>query len=275
MKNKSIIIICSLLLILLAAGVGVISSKALKVKANAVVNPVYIPINVETTGILKDLYVTSQQNVEKGQLVAEVEIPAKVNTQAKALAKPDVSSAKAKLAAAEDAYKQSALMYKDGVISQEDYDKSLDNLTSAQKAYKNAAYKANSAAEEQTKAKNAVSVQKVYAPLDGVVNLNNLNKGDETNPHKPIILLATNTPKVTAYVNEKTAAKLKINQEVEIKVKIFKEKSFTGIIELVGNSAETVQGYKEPVYVVNIRFKDDVSTYGFVPAQPVSVIFKK
>lgn len=273
MKNKLIISVSILAFLLFIACAILFINQSLKIRVNAMVSPELLPVKVQSSGVLKNVYVELKQNVSKGQLIAEIEVPGKTQLQSINTSKSNLPLAKAKLVKAEEKYKNSALMYKDGVISQEDYDKSLKNLTSAQNEYKAAVVKSKTISAQDNKQNEAVTVKKVYAPQDGVVYTNLLTKGTATNPNKPIVILALNTPKVIAYVDDKTALKLKSKQEVQIQLE--NDKLYDGIIEMVSDRPYDTANSKKPKYIIYIGFKENLNSSNFEPSQPVSVIFKK
>ena len=188
----------------------------------------------------------------------------------------DVAVKKEKLNNAEENYKHFAIMYKDGVIPQEEYDRSLNQLTKAQDDYEKAVEASDSGnTKKKTFVKKNVSTSKVYAPKDGVVSLSYLNKGETAVKDKPVVLLDSNRPKVTAYFNPKHAGDLKVGKEVNIRIKNYGSKKFTGVIDAVGTEPEMDARNKSLVIPVQISFKDDLNGYTIEKGQPVQVRFKK
>lgn len=271
-KNRLIIFVSLVTLVLFMTCGVLFCQNRLKFRENAHINPEMLYINSTASGVVKDIYVKPEENVSSGQLVAEIEVANKTKPQIQPVQNIDVASAKEKLKEAEENYKNFALMYKDGVISQEDYDKSLNTLTAAQNTYKNTLEMSKTAVRKKTSYEP--EIKKVYAPRDGVINSYLLSKGEAVKINQPIMLLANNSvQKVTAYVDDKTAPTLKAGQNVKIKIHTFRDKTFDGQIELITDAPYNVAGYKIPMYVVYIGFKSNVDSYGFTPYQPAAVIF--
>lgn len=277
--NKKVIVISSLLIIaaILAGGVGFWTYNTSFVYTNdAVIEPDFVPVEASTSGKIKNIFVKPDQNVIRGQVIAEIEVVENVVITQPADGVKAVSVQKEKLNDAEENYKHFAMMYKDGVIPQEEYDHSLNQLTKAQEDYEKAVEASSSVSNSaKTIVKTNVSTSKVYAPKDGVVSLSYLNKGETAMKDKPVVLLDSNRPKVTAYFNPKFAGDLKVGKEVNIRIKQYPSKKFTGVIDFVGTEPEMDAKNKSLVIPVQITFKDELNGYSLEKGQPVQVRFKK
>ncbi len=268
-KNKLIIVFSVLVLLIFGVCTALIFKK--DKTYSAIIYPALFQVKADSSGIIKDIYVKPRQKVTQGQLIAEIELPETPKELAAPVQKNDVSAVKAKLTKAEDDYQNAALMYKDGVISQEDYDKRLSSLKYAQNAYKTALSEAKKA--ERVQNVKQVELKKVYAPIDGIVDNSLVAKGARTQSGEPIMLLALDTLKVTAYVDKNTSSKLEAGQNVLIKVPGYKDKTFNGTIEYISSTARNINESQEAVYPVFISFDSKVNSGELKPAQAVSVIF--
>ena len=279
MNKKSIIITSVIIAAVLAAGgagLWTYNTSAFVYTADAVIEPDFVPVEASTSGKIKNIFVKPDQNVTRGQIIAEIEVVENVVIKQPAASGNDVAVKKEKLNNAEENYKHFAIMYKDGVIPQEEYDRSLNQLTKAQDDYEKAVEASDSGnTKQKTFVKNNVSTSKVYAPKDGVVSLSYLNKGETAVKDKPVVLLDSNRPKVTAYFNPKHAGDLKVGKEVNIRIKNYGSKKFTGVIDAVGTEPEMDARNKSLVIPVQISFKDDLNGYTIEKGQPVQVRFKK
>ena len=173
----------------------------------------------------------------------------------------------------EDKYENAASMYKDGVISQEDYDDILAQLKTAQNAYKSAMRQLEKAgAETKILSKTPQVIKKVYAPADGEISKTLLEKGAKTTSGQDMILLTLNAMKVTAYVDKDTTFKLERGQNVLIKVPEYKNRMYNGSIEYIGqksvNNAEAKDKY--PVF---INFDSNINSSAFQASKNASVYF--
>lgn len=275
--DKKVIVISSLLTITAIIGAsGIYAYNSSFVSSNdAVIEPDFIAVDAENSGKVKNIFVKPEQNVTRGQVLAEIEVVENVVVPAKVKSGSDVNATKAKLNDAEENYKHFAIMYKDGVIAQEEYDRSLNQLTKAQDDYEKALQTSVTVQKQKSVVKTNVTTSKVYAPKDGVVSLSYLNKGETAVKDKPIVLLDSNKPKVTAYFNPKYANELKIGQEVDIHMKKYPAKRFTGVINAVGTEPEMNTEKQSLVIPVQITFKDDLNGYALAKGQPVQVKFRK
>jgi len=275
MNKNRLVIFVSLIAVVLFVSCGILFvQNKMKFYENAHINPEMLYINSTATGVVKDIYVKPEEKVSRGQLVAEIEVAKPSKPQVAAVQKSDVASAQARLKEAEENYKNFALMYKDGVISQEDYDNSLSNLTTAQNAYKSALTKSKTTSNK-VKLSTEPEIKKVYAQRDGVIDSYLIKKGEQIKQEQPLMVQAVNTQKVTAYVDDKTVPALKTGQNVKIKIHTFRDKTFDGQIELISDTPYDIDGYKTPMYIVYIGFKSNVESYGFTPFQSASVSFGK
>lgn len=278
--SKKVIVISIVTAAVLAISGTVLYKSSFISTNDAVIEPDFIAVDAGNSGKVKDVFVKPDQNVTRGQLIAEIEVVENVilPEQNKDKADPAVNlkNSKAKLNEAEENYKHFAIMYKDGVIPQEDYDRSLNQLTDAQKNYENALKSAKDASKTSTSVvKTNVTTSKVYAPKDGVVSLSYINKGENAVKDKPIVLMNSNKPKVTAYFNPKFAQSLKSGQEVNIHLKKYPLKKFAGIIDSVGSEPEMDSAKQSLVIPVQITFKDELNGYTIKQGQPVQVTLKK
>lgn len=277
MKKSNIVIlgVSIIIIILLAAGIFLYRAYEASTKTTAEITGAKVPVMVKTTGTVKDVFVTSNQKVNKGQLIAEIEVQTEPNKKQISKPKTNITAAKSNLNKAEENYTNAAMMYKDGVISQEAYDESLTKLTEAQEAYKSAETQGKITTPPPSKA-GLTKVEKVFAPNDGIIDSNYIiKKGDEAKQNNPLMYVSPAHPTVTAYVDDKTVNTLFNGQDVVITVKIMKDENFRGLVDDISFKPEIIEGYKTPVYRVIIKFRDNVAQMGFTSALPVSVKFQK
>lgn len=278
--NKKVIVISIFAALMLAVS-GTILYKSSFISTNdAVIEPDLIAIDAENSGKVKDVFVKPNQNVSRGQIIAEIEVvenvvqPDKIKDKAESAV--NLKASKAKLNEAEENYKHFAIMYKDGVVAQEEYDHSLNQLTDAQKEYEDALKNSKEAPKTSTsEVKTNTTTTKVYSPKDGVVSLSYVNKGEPAIKDKPIVLLNSDKPKVTAYFNPKYAQSLKSGQDVYIRLNKYPMKKFAGVIDSVGSEPEMDSAKQSLVIPVQITFKDELNGYKIKQGQPVQVTLKK
>ena len=272
-KNKwagiSVIIV---ILCLVCAGVFCIKQNQKK-SYTAIIYSESSSIKSPADGTIKEIYVKPQQQVKRGQLIAEIEVPSKEKISEVNSPRVDVAGAKARLKNAEEKYENAAIMYKDGVISQEKYDDILADLKTAQNAYNNAVIKAQNIAKAQAAAKNQVEITKIYARTDGTVNGKLLLKGAQTKTGDEILQLLSDSKKVAVYVDKRTSSKLEAGQGVLIKVPEYQDKAFNGSIDYISENAADIEGYEKPVYAVYISFDSNINSSVIKPSDSGSVYF--
>lgn len=266
-KKNLIISLCSVVL-LGGIGAGVFYSINNTVAtADAVIESEKVAVNAQDNGKVKDLFVKPNQNVSTGQLLAEIEVEQQIS--AEAVKKDSIEVSKRNLQEAEENHTNFAMMYKDGVISQQEYDESLEKLESARDAFKTAQFK--------TPVKPSVTTitKRVYSPKDGTVSINFVDKGENAVKNNPIVLLDTDNPKITAYFNPKFKDDLHVGAFVNIKSAKYKGKVFEGMIEKISPEPEMHVDKKSQVIPVTIVFKSNMSGYVFDKDQTLSVSLKK
>lgn len=220
-----------------------------------------ITVNSEDNGTLTEIFVKPEEYVTSGQAVAEIQISQNNSTNDEQT--QELSYSKQKLDEAENNYTKFAMMYKDGVVSKEEYDNSLKTLEAAKENY--------------TKAKNNISAnaqvqpvtKKIYAPENGTVSVNYIKKGEITTKNSPLILIKTAAPKITAYFDKKFQHQIKEGAQVSINIGGYEGKHFEGVIEKI--TGENTSNQTE----VLIRFTTDVSKIDFDNKNSISVTLKK
>lgn len=165
-------------------------------------------ITANTSGTLKSIEVEPYQIVKEGDIIATVTQNLEANCQ------PPANKNDKKAA---ENYEDAAIMYKDGVISQEQYDASLKKY----RQYKSA--------------KNCINpiemTKNVYSLASGKIELNdNISLGNEIFDDTIIASVQQGTPKIIAYFSPKNKRQLKIGRKADITIIKYPEMKFTGTI---------------------------------------------
>lgn len=274
-KKKFLAGLFVLILALFIVFAGLLHNKNNKKFYNAEIYPELYRVQTTVDGTMKKIYVKPQQKVNKGQLIAEIEVLTKAAFPAVTAEKPDTERAFARLKASEEKYENAASMYKDGIITPEKYDEILAELKNAQDAYKAAVTLSKKIEAAAIAAKNKSEIRKIYAPANGVVEGNILTQGSSIKIGDDILHLNLDTKKVTAYVDKKTSLNLEPGQNVIIKIPEYKNKSFNGSIDYVSSYSTTLDNSKAPVYAVYISFDSNINSAVISPSKDVSVYFMK
>lgn len=252
--NKKWIIFIVLLLLVLGGFVAYNKKKPETVETlNALINSESVSVQSPVVGKIKLIAVAQSQNVKKGQVLAEVVTEVPVQQSVRTIEKTDVSPVKK----SSSEYENAAMMYKDGVITQEEYDKRLQALNSPK----------SETAKTQSKQVLTSKITKIYAPIDGTVILNNFKVGDKVS--KDTILAKVNSlhKDVTATFPATFKEKIVTDSVVTITVIKYPEKIFTGkIVEVLEPDIKGIP--------VKINFDDDVNGLDFQNGDSVIVKLK-
>lgn len=271
-KKRFIFGLFVVVLILLVAGIFLLKSDTQKTYSAIIYPEAESYVKALLSGTVKDVYVEPKAQVSRGQVLAVIESTVKSDEKtSKESPKVNLSQIKSRLDRAEENYKNAAMMYKDGVITQEDYDKRLTDLKNAQDAYKTAVSKSKTIVVEPQKKK--LVTMNVFSPIDGIVDSSFVKKGDSVNSGDNMMLITMNTKKVTAYVDKKALSKIKAGQSVLISVPGYEDKKFNGIVDYTDKNPVTVADISEPVYPVSISFDSKIDTSKFSPVGNVAVVF--
>src|SRR5713226_9291521 len=126
------------------------------------------PIYARTSGYLKRWYFDIGANVQKGQLLAEIETP-EVDQQLQQ-ARADQDTAQANLNIAKITASRWQDLVSTGSVSQQETDQAVSNLNAATAA-------AESSAANVRRLEQLQAFEKVYAPFDGIITARNTDIG--------------------------------------------------------------------------------------------------
>lgn len=169
---------------------------------NAIINIESTNVPANAGGTLKLINLTDNRQVKKGELIAEIE------TSVQQASAPKTKNT-------EQDYEKAAIMYKDGIITQEEYDKRINNI------------KNTSTPQENT---NSVKITKVYAPVDGEIKLNNFKSGDNIREEEVFANILSSNKEIQAYFPVTYQKHIKNGKKVEINIVKYPEKLFSGTI---------------------------------------------
>lgn len=214
----------------------------------------------------------------------------------------DVTSARSKLDFATKDHKRYTDMYKEGIVSKQDYDNSNTSYTVAQANHKAAAEKSKameSALEshkakaeavqaeikrleaEVEQAKLNLSYTKIYAPQSGMVSARSVEKGNYLQIGQPLMNIVPEHVWVIANFKEIQLTHMKKGQPVSIKVDTYPGKRFKGHVDSIQRSTGAKSSLFPPEnavgsYVkivqrvpVKIMFDEDIKDYNIVPGMSV------
>lgn len=287
-----------------------------------------ISISPRVAGQVIKLYVDDNQEVKENQILVEIDptdYQVKLDQEEAKLAEAkarlgvierqvdensskvdfsvqELNSTASKLDFAEKDYTRYAEMYKEGIVSKQEYDKSLNMLTVAQADKKAAdeSHKAVKAALEANKAKVKsqeaeikklesqveqakinLSYTKIYAPEDGMISARTVEKGNYVQIAQPMLSIVPQRVWVVANFKEIQLTNMKKGQKAWIKVDTYPNKRFKGHVDSIQRATGAKSSLFPPEnavgsYVkivqrvpVKIMFDEDLSGYNIVPGMSV------
>jgi membrane fusion protein (multidrug efflux system) len=214
----------------------------------------------------------------------------------------DVTSTKSKLDFATKDHKRYSDMYKEGIVSKQDYDNSSTHYTVAQANHKSAEEKSKAmkSALESNKAKTQavqaeikkleaeveqakldLSYTKIYAPQAGMVSARSVEKGNYLQIGQPLMQIVPKRVWVVANFKENQMTNMKKGQTVSIKIDTYPSKRFKGHVDSIQRATgaksslfppeNAVGSYVKIVQRVPVKivFDEDISEYNIVPGMSV------
>lgn len=240
-----------------------INSITEKVSASGKIQPeMEVNISAEVSGQLIQLPVKEGDDVEIDDLLAEINpdvyiasrnrAQAAVNTSRSNLASAKASKAtsEANLFVAEKAWNRAKNLFRDGVVSQADYDQSeaayktaLANITSTSEGVNSANFAILSAEASLQEALDNLSRTKLIAPQAGIVTALVKEIGESVQGNGftagEVVMKISNLDmmEVDVEVNESDIISVSMGNTAEIEVDAYLDYTFTGIVTEIGNTA--------------------------------------
>lgn len=327
-KKRVVVPLVSAVVVLIFGIFVTIHSHYFQSTDDAFVEGHIISIAPRVSGPVTELLVDDNQLVKEGQVILKIdpadyevkvqqaqakldEAKARLNMTEKTVEEgrstvhqtyEDVTSAKSKLDFAQKDYKRYSDMYKDGIVSKQDYDNSSTALTVSKANHKASTERANAAksALESNKAKaKAVSAEierleaelaqarlnlsytTVYAPQSGMVASRNVEKGNYVQAAQPLLSIVPQKMWIIANFKEVQLTNMKKGQSVNIKIDTYPNKKFKGHVDSIQRATgaksslfppeNAVGSYVKIVQRVPVKivFDEDYTQYNIVPGMSV------
>lgn len=327
--KKRVIIPAISAIILILAGLGwAIRSTCYQSTDDAFIEGHIVSVAPRVAGPIVNLFVDDNDDVEEQQLIAEIdptdyevklkqieakleEAKSKLNITEKQVeegysnvqqSNENIESANSKYNFAQKDYKRYSEMYKEGIVSKQDFDRSLTALTVAEANLKasNEHSNAAKAALESTKAKTKsieaeikrleaeveqatldLSYTKIYAPQAGMITARSVEKGNFVQVAQPLLSIVPKKVWIVANFKEIQLTHMKKDEPVTIKIDTYPGKRFKGKIDSIQRATGAKSSLFPPEnavgsYVkivqripVKIIFTEDISEYNIVPGMSV------
>ena len=189
-----------------------------------------VVVSSEVDGILRKIHVEEGTTVNKGTLLAEINATDyQLDMQRSDAA---LKQAEASLTNAKSEYKRKEALYKEELITKQQFDDISTRVTLAEADLDRAK------ATLET-SKERLSRTKIYSPLKGAVKEKRVSVGDYVRNGTPLLqLIKTDPLKLNFTVSEKDTASLKIGQEVVFTVEALGDRQFKGKVYLLYPNVE-------------------------------------
>lgn len=187
-------------------------------------------ISAEVDGILQDVRVDEGTVVSKGMVMAmidDTDYSFEVRKDEAAIKQAEATLANTKLE-----YNRKEALYKEELVTKQQFDDVSTRLALAD--------------AEVDRAKAALSLSReklkktrVYSPLSGVIKSRKVSVGDYMKNGTNLLVIIQNNPlKLNFTVTEKDVGKLKVGQNVVLKVDPLPDREFTGKVSIIYPSLE-------------------------------------
>ncbi|MFY8127815.1 MAG: efflux RND transporter periplasmic adaptor subunit [Chitinophagaceae bacterium] len=260
-----------------------------------------VKISPDISGEIVELTVKEGDSVKRGQLLAKIyadillsqrdQVSAGVSQANAQLSNSTagLEALKASLDQAEINYNRSKKLYDEKVISRAEFEQSNQALAVAKANYLAAkeGLKSNDAAiasarAQLTRANKDLSRTTIVAPMDGVVSLMNIKKGEKVagnsfNVGTEMMRIADLNSIVTQVdVGENDIPKVKLGDTAIINVDAYSKRKFKGIVfkianpvgnALAGNTSTDVTNYKVHIRILKSSYEDLIGKGSF-PFRP-------
>lgn len=258
---------------------------------DAYVETTTVQVAPKITGQVVEVYVTDNQRVKEGDLVAKIDdADYKVKlAQAEAKyerallnqknAKANLSASKSNIDVAKKDLERYKNLYADGAVSkqtldsaQAKYDAALANLTSSEQAViSGGGSKVADAEIKELKALKDMaalnlSYTKVYAPQNGTVASRRVEKGMYVQTGAPLFVIVPDNVWVVANYKENQLQHMKVGQPVAIKIDTYPGKTFKGKVDSIQRSSGAKSSLFPPENAVGSFVK-------IVQRIPVKIVF--
>lgn len=201
------------------------------IEATGTLNPYEeVIVSVEVDGILKDVRVDEGTLVSKGMVLAIID-DTDYNLEAKQ-AEAFLRQVEASLSNTRLEYKRKEALYKEELVTKQQFDDVSTRLSLAEAELERA--KASFSLGNQRLLKT-----KIYSPLYGVVKEKKISAGNYVkNGTALFVIIQTNPLKLNFTVSEKDIGKLRVGQDILLKVDALSDREFRGRLRIIYPSLE-------------------------------------
>ncbi len=290
-KKKKIIIILSIAAIIIASILYYLNAIKYQNTDDAYIETDLVQISPRVSGQIEEIYISDNQRVKAGDVVAKIdETDYKVKLeQAQAMyekalysqkvAKANLEAINTEISAAEKDLKRYKNLYQAGAVSQQVLDSAQtrydgtkakllaaqeDILSSSNDKVADANLRVLKAQRDQ--AKLYLDYTTITAPFDGTVTNKNVDKGKFVQAGQPLFALVSDDIWIVANYKENQVGKMKVGQDVEIRIDAYPNKKFKGKIDSIQKASGAKSSLFPPENAVGSFVK-------IVQRIPVKIVF--
>ena len=244
------------------------------VSATGKIQPeIEVKISSEVSGEIISLPVKEGQVVKKGDLLVKINpdlYTSGYNRSVSNLAgtKAGLSQADAQLNEAKASYDRNKILFKKGIISKSDWDKSISSFEVSKATKQSAYFNVQSAAASVNEARDNLGRTVIFAPADGTISVLNVELGErvlgtQQMTGTEILRVANlNNMEVEVDVNENDIVKIKVGDFAKVLVDAYLKKQFKGVVTSISNSASStltsdqVTNFKVKIRILKESYQD-------------------
>ncbi|MGK0296311.1 MAG: HlyD family secretion protein, partial [Ulvibacter sp.] len=244
------------------------------VSATGKIQPeIEVKISSEVSGEIISLPVKEGQVVKKGDLLVKINpdlYTSGYNRSVSNLAgtKAGLSQADAQFNEAKSSYERNKILFKKGIISKSDWDKSISSFEVSKATKQSAYFNVQSASASVNEARDNLGRTVIYAPADGTISVLNVELGErvlgtQQMTGTEILRVANlNNMEVEVDVNENDIVKIKEGDLAKVLVDAYLKKQFKGVVTSISNSASStltsdqVTNFKVKIRILKESYED-------------------
>ncbi|MFT7334699.1 MAG: HlyD family secretion protein [Porticoccaceae bacterium] len=244
------------------------------VSATGKIQPeIEVKISSEVSGEIISLPIKEGQVVKKGDLLVKINpdlYTSGYNRSVSNLAgsKAGLSQADAQFNEAKASYERNKVLFKKGIISKSDWDKSISAFEVSKATKQSAYFNVKSASATVNEARDNLARTIIYAPADGTISVLNVELGErvlgtQQMAGTEILRVANlNNMEVEVDVNENDIVKIKEGDFAKVLVDAYLKKEFKGVVTSISNSASStltsdqVTNFKVKIRILKESYQD-------------------
>jgi HlyD family secretion protein len=244
------------------------------VSATGKIQPeIEVKISSEVSGEIISLPVKEGQVVKKGELLVKINPDLYTSGYNRSVSnlsgtKAALSQADAQFNEAKSSYERNKVLFKKGIISKADWDKSIASFEVAKATKQSAYFNVQSASASVNEARDNLGRTTIYAPADGTISVLNVELGErvlgtQQMTGTEILRVANlNNMEVEVDVNENDIVKIKEGDFAKVEVDAYLKKQFKGVVTSISNSASStltsdqVTNFKVKIRILKESYQD-------------------